>query len=453
MSRLPRTTPSRSFRHRADREVGRLRWTGGRPPADGPAGAHGHGSAPTRCHRGHRWRRAGQRPRPHWVSQPPPDPADPSRRPRPVRPGRPRLLRQGTDHPLRKASGSDQGTGPERRIKLVTAEGEEVCAGGKGAVRCQLSRIDHHPHAPLVCDLDDLVKRRQPTRDIGRSRDGQQGRPGLAVERGSHVVHGEGPARRALDVAALGHTSPGQQVGVMFDDRRDHHVGGLETQTVGQMVDGLRRVAAKDCDVGTVGLPAGEGQDGLASALVGGSGPSRAETRLRGARSSTRGGRHRLGPGRRDGPGSKRPGRAPRPAARYRRRTEPAVPTRPGGPARRRRRQRGCRYLGSPWAHPTRNQGERRVRSPWCRQTARWRRAKPLRAARRPETRRPEPRRSETRRSETRRPWARRSEHSSLVRREYRSVEGWPFRLSTIHPPPKRPSRLWIVSSMRWNTL
>ena len=234
---------------------------------------------------------------------------------------------------LEEGTGSDQGTAAEGRVELVAAEGQVVGLGGQRPVRRELGRVDQDRHAPLVGGVDDLVEGWQPPGHVGGAGDRQQRRPAAAgVERGHHVVDGEGPVGPALDVAALRHPAPGQQVGVVLDHGGDHHVGRVEPQPVGEMVDGLGGVAAQDGDVGPVLVPAGEGQDGRGAPPRRRRSPGATGSPPPGARSSTRGGTPtpaRRPPG---GPGSRRPGRARRRAARCRRGRAPAARRRPAGP-------------------------------------------------------------------------------------------------------------------------
>ena len=97
--------------------------------------------------------------------------------------------------------------------------------------------------------------------------------PRRLVEAGDDVLGVEGPVRAALDVAPGRHPPPRQQVGVMLDHGGEHHVVGLEPQTVGELVEGFGGVATQDGDVtGSPGAPAGEGEGGGPCRLVGGGG-------------------------------------------------------------------------------------------------------------------------------------------------------------------------------------
>ena len=67
------------------------------------------------------------------------------------------------------------------------------------------------------------------------------------VEHGDHVVDASKvPSVPHSTQRRVGHPGPGQQVGVVLDHGGGHHVVGSEAQAVGQVVDGLGRVAAQD---------------------------------------------------------------------------------------------------------------------------------------------------------------------------------------------------------------
>ena len=77
------------------------------------------------------------------------------------------------------------------------------------------------------------------------------------VEHRGDVVDAERAVRAALDPAPRRHPCPGQQVGVVLDDGRGDHVVGSQPEAVGEMVDGLGRVAHEDDHVvAPVGRPA-----------------------------------------------------------------------------------------------------------------------------------------------------------------------------------------------------
>ena len=169
---------------------------------------------------------------------------------------------------------ADERTGTEGRVELVAAEGDEIGPGGQGAMGGQLCRIEEDRDAACVRLGTDLLHRGQPARDVGGSRERQQGRAAPVVE-DSHDVGGlEGAGRPALHPTSRRHTRPGEQVGVMLDHRRGDHVVGAQLQPVGQLVDGLRRVADQDHDVVPAGRPARESVHAVAGLLVGGGGAS-----------------------------------------------------------------------------------------------------------------------------------------------------------------------------------
>jgi hypothetical protein len=98
------------------------------------------------------------------------------------------------------------------------------------------------------------------------------------VEGGDHVLGGERPIGSALDVAPLGDPSPRQQVGVVLHDGGDHDIGGIQPEPIGEVIDGLGRVAAQDGHVGPVLVLPGEGEHGTSGLFVGCGRPARAET-------------------------------------------------------------------------------------------------------------------------------------------------------------------------------
>ena len=213
----------------------------------------------------------------------------------------------------------DEGARAERGVQLVAAEDQVVGAERERAVGGELGGVDRYRHTPLVGRIDDGVQRGEPAGHIGRSGDGQQGRRRSLVQRRADVLHREGPRRGALHVATGGHPAPGQQVGVVLDHGGDHHIGRVESQPVGQLVDGLGGVAAQDGHVGPVGIPPGEGQHRSTGVVRrppwhGGTG-----TRRPGGRSNRRAGTRPPAPPPRGGPGWRRPGRARRPDGRCRR--------------------------------------------------------------------------------------------------------------------------------------
>ena len=176
---------------------------------------------------------------------------------------------------LEQGPGSDERPGAEGGVELVAAEGQEVRGGRQRAVRGQLGTVHQHRHPPGVGRGDDLVERWQPSGHVGRAGDRQQcGGSPAGVEGVDDVGRGERPPEAALDVATLGHPAPGQEIGVVLDDRGHHHVGGVEAQPVGELIDGLGGVAAQDGHVGPVRVAAGERQDGPAGLLVGRGGPT-----------------------------------------------------------------------------------------------------------------------------------------------------------------------------------
>ena len=221
---------------------------------------------------------------------------------------------------------TDEGAGTERGIELVAAEGQVVGVRRQRPVRCELGGIDHHRDAPVVGGPDDGVERREPSRHVGGAGHRQQrgGRP-AGIECLADIVHGERSRLRALDVATLGQPPPGEQVGVVLDHRGHHHVVRPEAETVGQMVDGLRGVAAEDGDIRPLECPPGEGQHRAAGPPRRRRWPSVSGSRRPDGRSSTRGGTPAPGPRPPGGPGSTPPDRARWPVGRHRRCRAPPV--------------------------------------------------------------------------------------------------------------------------------
>ena len=113
-------------------------------------------------------------------------------------------------------------------------------------MRGELGGVEHDGDAALVGGGDQGAHRRQPARDVGRPRAGEEDGTGRGVEAGHHVVEVEGPVRPALHVAPAGHAPPGQQVGVVLDHRGEHDVVGGQAQAVGEVVERLGGVAPED---------------------------------------------------------------------------------------------------------------------------------------------------------------------------------------------------------------
>ena len=127
---------------------------------------------------------------------------------------------------LEDAPRADERAGAEGRVELVPAEGHEVGSRRQGSVGRQLGRIEQDGDAPLVRRGADLLDRWQPARHVGSSRHGQQRRPPPVVEHPDHVGRVERAVGAALDPAPRCHPRPGQQVGVVLDHGRGHHVVG-----------------------------------------------------------------------------------------------------------------------------------------------------------------------------------------------------------------------------------
>ncbi len=175
---------------------------------------------------------------------------------------------------LEHLAGTDQRAGAEGRVELVAAEGHEVGARGERAVGRQLGRIEEDRDAAGVGLGADLLHGGQPTGDVGGSRESQQCGASPVVEDPHDVGRLEGAGCPAFHPAPRRHPRPGQQVGVVLDHRGGHDVVGAQAQPVGQMVDGLGRVAHQHHDVApAVGSP-GEAVHAVAGFLVGRRGPS-----------------------------------------------------------------------------------------------------------------------------------------------------------------------------------
>ena len=101
---------------------------------------------------------------------------------------------------------------------------------------------------------------------------GQERRRSSVVEDLHDVGRLEGPAGAALHPAPRRHPRPGEQVGVVLDHRGRHDVVGAQAQSVGQVVDGLRRVPHQDHDVVTTRRPPGKAVHAVPGLLVVGRG-------------------------------------------------------------------------------------------------------------------------------------------------------------------------------------
>ena len=221
-------------------------------------------------------RRGGRRHRARWATPPPRGRVVPSRSPRPARPGRPPRRRPGTGRRSRTGPGVRRGrrtrTG-RRACDRDRARKSAAAGSGRWGASWAASTTTGTPRSWAAAMIG--VDGREPARHVGCAGDGQERRPpGAGVERGHHVVDVEGAVGPALDVAAPGHPTPREEVGVVLDDGGDDHVVRCEAEPVGEVVDGLGGVAAQDGDVVAVRVPAGEGQDGPAGFLVGDGGPS-----------------------------------------------------------------------------------------------------------------------------------------------------------------------------------
>jgi hypothetical protein len=110
----------------------------------------------------------------------------------------------------------------------------------------ELRAIDYDRNTPAVGFFDDPFDVGHPACDVGSScRRQQAGRWGL-VKLCSDVIYFEGAVCRTLDKAARGRSRPGQQIGMVFDDRRYDNIRSLEAKTIGKMVQRLGGVATQD---------------------------------------------------------------------------------------------------------------------------------------------------------------------------------------------------------------
>ena len=166
----------------------------------------------------------------------------------------------------------NEGTGAERRVELVAAEGDEVGSRRQGSMGRQLRRIEQDGDAARLRLGTDLLHGRQPAGDVGGTRQGQEGRSPPVLEHPHHVGRVEGAVGAALHPAPSRHARPGQQVGVVLDHRGGHHVAWAEPQPVGQLVDGLGGVAHQDHHVVSAGRSPREAVHAVSRPLVGGGG-------------------------------------------------------------------------------------------------------------------------------------------------------------------------------------
>jgi hypothetical protein len=137
-------------------------------------------------------------------------------------------------------------------------------------MRRELRRVDEYLDPARVRGFDDLVDGRDPSGDVGRTRDREQPWYGPRVEHLDDVVDGERAARAALDVApACVETGPRQQIRVMLRDGHHDRRIRVQPQAVRELIDRFGGVAADDRDVVAVGATR-EVERGGAGFLVGG---------------------------------------------------------------------------------------------------------------------------------------------------------------------------------------
>lgn len=94
----------------------------------------------------------------------------------------------------------------------------------------ELRRVQKDGDVALVCSLGDLFDRWHPSRDVRGAGDGQELGLRFRVERGDDVFETERAVPSALDKPAATPTRPREQIGVMFDHRRDDDIVGREPQ-------------------------------------------------------------------------------------------------------------------------------------------------------------------------------------------------------------------------------
>ena len=144
----------------------------------------------------------------------------------------------------------DQRSGAERRVQLVPAEREEVRVRPATAGAARAARRRRAPGTPRSCaaatiGVDGGIQPVTFDAPVIASRRGARRASSAATTASAVNV----PSALALDEAAARRPHPRQQVRVVLDDRRDHHVVGLQRKPVRQVVDRLGRVAADDRDV------------------------------------------------------------------------------------------------------------------------------------------------------------------------------------------------------------
>jgi len=162
---------------------------------------------------------------------------------------------------------SDEDACPEGCVHLVAAPSHKISLLRQLPVRCELCAVEHDGDLAVVCGVDDLLDRRQPSGDVRSRGDGEQPRLWRPAQLSRDVVNREDPFGPALDVAACGNARPRQEIGVVLDDGSDHDVARAQAQAVGEVVDGLGCIAADDRDV-VAAFASCEGERRVAGALV-----------------------------------------------------------------------------------------------------------------------------------------------------------------------------------------
>ena len=167
----------------------------------------------------------------------------------------------------------DQRARPERRVELVAAEGDVVGPGRQGPVRRQLGRVEQDRDPALVRRRADLLDRgSHPVTfeaPVSASRAGVG--PSSSTRTTSSVP--KVPSRPHSTQRRVATRAQGNRLAWCSTTVVTTTSSGPRPEAVGQVVDGLGRVAHQHHHVVAAGGPAGEAVHAVAGLLVGGGGP------------------------------------------------------------------------------------------------------------------------------------------------------------------------------------